>query len=55
MKARGVMSPNIADAVGLSEYFSNIAYRVWGMNKKKKRPRFFSSPRITTRQGWQTA
>jgi len=40
MKARGVMATNIADAVGLSEYFSNIDYRVWGKHKTKKKSRF---------------
>jgi hypothetical protein len=55
MKARGVMSPNIADAVGLSEYFSNIAFRVWGKPKKKKKKRFFSSSRQMFKHGWQIA
>jgi hypothetical protein len=57
MKARGVMSPNIADAVGLSEYFSNIAYRVWGMSRKerKKKRRFFTSLKQRMKNGWQTA
>jgi hypothetical protein len=55
MKARGVMSPNIADALGLSEYFSNLAYRVWGKKKKKKSTGFFTSALQTTRHGWMTA
>ena len=29
MKARGVMSPNVADALGLSEVFYNVAHRVF--------------------------
>jgi len=38
MKIRGVASPNIADALGLTEYFYNIAYNLWRtpMVKKKK-------------------
>ena len=32
MKLRGIMSPNIADALCLTEYFANTAFRVW---KKK--------------------
>ena len=33
MKARGVSSPNIADALCLTEYFSNSATRVFAKNK----------------------
>ncbi len=56
MKARGVMSPNIADAVGLSEYFSNIAYRVWGTSKTKKKKKWFFSPaKQVMKNGWQMA
>jgi len=29
MKSRGLASPNIADALGISEYFYNVATRVW--------------------------
>jgi hypothetical protein len=35
MKARGVASPNIADALCLTEYFGNIAHRVWTKPKSK--------------------
>jgi len=56
MKARGVMSPNIADAVGLSEYFGNSAYRVWGRKKRKRsETRFFTSSLQTMKHGWQVA
>ena len=34
MKARGVKSPNIADALCLSEYFNNVAFRLWGERQK---------------------
>jgi len=40
MKIRGVASPNIADALGLTEYFHNIAFRLWKDKvplKKRKR------------------
>lgn len=35
-KRRGIPSPNIADALGLTEYFYNISTRVWGKNKAKQ-------------------
>lgn len=53
MKIRGVVSPNIADALGLTEYFHNIAYKVWGKSstaKKKKK----TSQRLT-RNNWMVA
>jgi hypothetical protein len=57
MKARGVMSPNIADALCLSEYFSNTAYMVWRKGKKKKKSRFalYSSSLNIVKHGWQVA
>jgi hypothetical protein len=36
-KLRGVMSPNIADALALTEYFSNIAYTIWTKTDKSKK------------------
>ena len=36
MKIRGVASPNIADALGLTEYFYNMAYRLWSSPKVKE-------------------
>ena len=33
MKLRGVASPNIADALGLTEHYNSIAYRLWMNNK----------------------
>jgi len=35
LKARGIMSPNIADALGLTEYFSNEATKVFGKEKEE--------------------
>lgn len=35
MKLRGIASPNIADALCLSEYFSNVATRVWNKEQAK--------------------
>lgn len=40
MKSRGVSSPNIADALCLTEYFSNTATKVFA---KKKEEEYFSS------------
>lgn len=37
MRKRGVSSPNIADALGLTEYFYNVSTRVWGGKKSRKR------------------
>jgi len=37
MKARGIASPNIADALCLTEYFSHVAYRVWGRKKPSRK------------------
>ena len=36
MKKRGVKSPNIADALCLTEYFESIAINLWGSDKAKK-------------------
>jgi phage terminase large subunit len=35
-KMRGVASPNIADALALTEYFSNISYLLWTKTDKHK-------------------
>lgn len=42
LKARGIDSPNIADALGLTEYFSNTATKVF-KEKKKEEDTFFRS------------
>jgi hypothetical protein len=62
MKARGVKSPNIADALCLSEYFQNIAYSLWAPRssnsvrvRSKLRPgetRAFPGAAITTSDSW---
>lgn len=40
MRQRGVKSPNIADALGVSEVMYHVAYKVWSKSKKsaKKQP-----------------
>jgi len=35
-KLRGISSPNIADALGNTEYFHGIAHRIWSVGDKKK-------------------
>lgn len=57
MKKRGVKSPNIADALGLTEYFYNIASSVFtGKNKKKKRkPRPWETPENAAKLSGQYA
>jgi hypothetical protein len=35
MKTRGVASPNIADALGLTEYFHTTAYKIWGTKQRE--------------------
>ena len=35
MKKRGVMSPNIADALCITEYFNSTAFAYWGKQSKK--------------------
>ena len=42
MKLRGVQSPNIADALCLTEYFHDVASRLWGdkAKRKKKKARY---------------
>ncbi len=37
MKLRGAGSPNIADALGLTEYFESFAYKLWKTPEKKKK------------------
>lgn len=37
MKRRGIMSPNIADALGLSEYFYNVSTQVFKKKKQTKK------------------
>ena len=56
MKMRGAASPNIADALCLTEYFHNIAYRIW--TKKPQKPKIkewkYSSQHGRPRQSWMT-
>lgn len=36
-KLRGVASPNIADALALTEYFSSSAYQIWSKAEKRRK------------------
>jgi len=56
MKARGVKSPNIADALALSEYFNNVAFALWGERERKREQRKFSPafPERIISQNWMT-
>ena len=51
MKARGVASPNIADALCLTEYFNSIAHKIWPNPKKveAKRRALFDKSRMFPR------
>lgn len=35
-KLRGVASPNVADALGLTEYFNSIAYKIWSRAEQRR-------------------
>lgn len=41
LKMEGYPSPNIADALCLSEYFSDIATKVWPKKKKREEKKYF--------------
>ena len=52
MRLRGVASPNIADALGVSEVMYSVAHRVWTNSKaatKKKVERPWDKGRVTSR------
>ena len=51
MKARGIASPNIADALGLSEYFANTATRVFAPKPQETKPRNYRGL-YNTSQTW---
>jgi hypothetical protein len=51
MKARGVMSPNIADALCLTEYFSNRSTKVFAKNKPEYKPRNYRNS-VSSGQSW---
>src|SRR5208337_266990 len=65
MKLRGVDSPNIADALCLTEYFSSSAYNIWGDRlqkqlskiERRKRDRRIYGPGYDSPgpYGWMTA
>ena len=53
MKNRGIKSPNIADALCLSEYFGNTAHRVWSKPKKNKaKPYYISNYMQYSQYSW---
>lgn len=56
MKKRGVASPNIADALCLSEYFHAVATKVWarngGQQRKKKSRRIVDQVNVLGRDSW---
>jgi len=54
MKARGVMSPNIADALCLTEYFEAVATQVFG-NDKRKRERQSAEEQYNGEDAWMAA
>ena len=56
-KLRGTASPNIADALALTEYFNNIAYVIWSKSlrtKQQERKSWRRKKKTTSgRHGWQ--
>jgi phage terminase large subunit len=57
MKARGLQSPNIADALCISEYFHSTAFAYWGKQSKKveelaKHRRRNSNINLPSRNRW---
>ena len=54
LKAKGIESPNIADALCLTEYFSNIATQVFKDKKKRKRIDRYALPTGSTSQNWMS-
>lgn len=59
MKARGVKSPNIADALCISEYFSkDIAFGLWSPRQKTKKKRIIQpgvTQSLVNSQNWMSA
>lgn len=56
LKARGKASPNIADALCLTEYFHGTAKMIWGESagKKKRKRRFDKGYSSSARHSWMT-
>jgi phage terminase large subunit len=55
MKSRGIASPNIADALCLSEYFNATAHHVWPKDKKNRRGKVISLQERYGQNAWQVA
>jgi len=56
-KSRGIASPNIADALSITEYFNNTAYTLWATKSEKKRRErkgFNSETPNINRDSWMT-
>lgn len=58
MKARGVKSPNVADALVMSEYLNDVAYILWGAKERKREEKRRFSPAFPEptigKQSWMT-
>jgi len=54
MKQRGIGSPNVADALCITEYFYEVAPRLWGGKgeKGKKKRRFYGEKNRIERGSW---
>lgn len=54
-KLRGIKSPNIGDALAISEYFHSIAYRIFSTGKTKRKPRPWERKQVSNygSDGWQ--
>ena len=56
MKSRGISSPNIADALCLSEYFNAVAHHVWPKaNQKSRRGQVIDLRERYGQNAWQVA
>jgi hypothetical protein len=55
MKDRGLASPNIADALCLTEYFHTVAGKIWDPKKLNKRKKKDRRGKRSSGRNWQTA
>lgn len=53
MRLRGIESPNIADALGVSESLYSVAHRIWKNNKKSVKKKRKDKLRLVTPSGRQ--
>ena len=54
LRKRGKASPNIADALCLSEYFAKSAFKIWKKPNVRK-DRFFGESYFENKYGWMVA